>query len=180
MFKIKNLAIAQQRGGQSVQGKSGLRQNITKKKSVKEIIPSGDLYKPSRVAKKSRKKIQKGIGSREMFESVRFKSVRKEMMGFSRGKISGKQEFEGQEQLDYDPLAHALGDDTLKGGFNIGGDDYPERKGAKPELSVKPKFVIKPTKGRRLGKVIHPEAYPPTMDVQKSVNFKNMVVIKTK
>jgi hypothetical protein len=176
MFKIKNLAIAQQRGG--VNGKQGLFQNKTKKKSVKEVIPSNQ-YAPSRVEKKSKKK-QKGIGNRQMFESVRFKSTRPEMMGLGRGKVSGQQEFDGQEQLDYDPLAHALGDDTLKGGFNIGGDDYPERKNAKPELSVKPKFVIKSSKGNRLGNVIHPDPYPATHDIEKNVSFKSNVMIKTK
>ncbi len=177
MFKIKNLAIAQQRGG--VQGKIGLRQDKSKKKSVNEVIPSRFNYAPSKVTKRNTKK-QKGIGSRAMFESVRFKTKRPEMMGLGRGKVAGKQEFDGQEQLDYDPLAHALGDDILKGGYNIGGDDFEERKNAKPELSVKPKFVTQPTRGGRIGKVIHPEAYPPTHDINKHVQFKSNVIIKTK
>jgi hypothetical protein len=176
MFKIKNLAIAQQRGG--VQGKVGLRQDITKKKSVNDVIPS-NMYAPSKVNKKM-KKSQKGIGNRTMFESVRFKSTRPEMMGLGRGKVTGKQEFDGQEQLDYDPLAHALGDDILKGGFNIGGDDYEERKNAKPELSVKPQFVTKPSRGGRLGKIVHNDPYPATMNIEKNVSFKSNVMIKTK
>lgn len=177
MFKIKTLAIAQQRGG--VQGKVGLRQNKIKKKSVNEVIPAKQQYAPSKVNKR-KKKSQKGIGSRDMFESVRFRSTRPDMMGLGRGLVRGKQEFEGQEQLDYDPLAHALGDDLLKGGFNIGGDTFEERKGAKPELSVQPKFVTKPSRGFKIGQSIHPDPYPATHNVEKSVKFKSLVTIKTK
>ena len=177
MFKIKNLAIAQQRGG--VNGKQGLFQDMVKKKSMNDVIPSQSNYAPSR-AKKQKMKKQKNIGNRQMFENLRFKSVRPEMMGLGRGKVKGMQEFEGQEALDYDPLAHALGDDLLKGGVNIGGDDYPERKGAKPELSVKPQFVTKPSKGLRVGKILHNDPYPATQDVEKNVSFKSMVMIKTK
>lgn len=172
MFKLKNLRVTQQQAG--VSGKTSLRINKIKKKSYKDVIPNHEIKKPTRVESKVQKK-QKNISSRDVFEAVRFRTGKTQLMGKERGKITTKPSFEGDTALDYDPFANALGEQVV--GFNDGGDDYPSKK--PPETIVKPKFKVKESSKHRIGKVLHADPFPPIHKPNTTVPYNKLVTIKT-
>ncbi len=171
-FKLSKLKLAQQKAG--VKGKVGLPINMERKKYTKK--PFGPLP-TSKVKTGKRPKTQKNLTLRSIFETVRFKSARPDMLGRDAAKIPTKVEFLGEHPLVYDPFAHALGDNLDVSGANGGGDDFERR--SQPETFVRPKFSIKKSTGTKLGRINHPDPFPAITLPNTQVHFRPLVSIKS-
>lgn len=163
-FKLSNLARAQQKEGLG-SGKMGMRVH---KQKITGQIPNPELHKPSATFKKT--KVQKSVSSKSQFEEVRFRYGKQDLAGLSRGKLT-PQKVDGQQALDYNPLAQALGD--VEEGAQIGGSGEYDSKPNK-ELIVQPKFVA------RKGMIQYPNPFPPIAGPEQVMGFKSLVSINTK
>lgn len=95
-------------------------------------------------------KEQGNIVNRNVFETVRFKESQPDFSGKESGTLE-KQKFRGKEQLAYNPLMEAMGNNANFGGVNKGGD---KSVGKQKKNMVKPRYKIKGFE------IKQPEAYP--------------------